>query len=230
MEEQHISTAFDEDLDALNSLVSKMGGMVVSQLRGVMDALAHNHDILDNLIENDAEIDRLEDDINAKVVEIIAVRSPIAKDLRIVLSAVKIAQMLERIGDYAGNIAARGKYIIGSKQSDIVMEELQKIGHLAHEMMVDVVDALKHSDPDKARKVWKGDVELDRLYNTINRQFIKQMDAGALSGEMGSHCFLALKHIERIGDHATGIAEQIYFRIHGEGIDGNRPKENTTYP
>lgn len=224
----HISSAFDEDLDVLNSMLSKMGGLAITQLRAVMDALAHAPDTFNALIENDRLIDELEAEINEKVVEVIAVRAPIAKDLRVVLTALKIAQMLERVGDYASNIAKRGQQIAEDADAGDIINGLQDIGHLAGQLMVDIVDALKHEDGAKAQRVWESDLELDQLHNHINSQIVNKMGAGKLSAVTGSQCLFALKNIERIGDFATGIAEQVWFRIHGEEIEGIRPKESTT--
>lgn len=226
--EEHISSAFDSDLAELDAMLSSMAGMAVVQLRTVIDAIRHAPDSLDALIANDQKIDALEADINHKAAEVIATRSPLAKDLRVVLSTVKIAQMLERIGDYAKNIAKRGKHFAQEGSAAAVLAELDRIGGFADTMVVDAVDALKHGDAGKAIAVWEADVELDRLYNEIYKDIIAEMETGRINAVTGTHLQFALKNVERIGDYATGIAEQVYFRIHGEDIEKPRPKASTT--
>ena len=227
MVEEHISSAFDADLSELNDSLASMGGLAADQLRKILKSLTEGGENLDALIENDRTIDNLEADINVKVAEIIAMRAPIATDLRVVLSAIKIAAMLERIGDFASNIAKRSKQIIASNKAGAVIPQLQNMGGLASEMVVDVMDALKSGDSKKAMAVWEKDIEIDRLHNSITEDIVKLLDKKGLPAQDGAHCLFILKNIERIGDLSTGIAEQIYFRIHGEVIDKVRPKEGS---
>ena len=223
----HISSSFNADLADLNTLTVSMGGMTIAQLVGVLDALRHNPDSIDTLIKNDRNIDNLEAEINTKVVEIIASRAPVAKDLRVVLTSLKIAQMLERIGDFACSIGKRSRQFNNDQAVMDLQENLNEMSDLAISMLIDVVDALKHSDVGKALSVWQGDINLDMHYHAIYKAIITKMDEGEIPASTGTQLIISIKNLERIGDYTTGIAEQVYFRINGEDIEGRRPKKST---
>lgn len=225
MEREHISSAFDEELTELNQLVYSLGGMVLSQVQGVV-AFLGDPDIkaMESLIKNDESLDELDADINIKAYEIIAVRSPIAEDLRKVIVALKMSGMLERVGDFAANIAKRGIIISENKQSKDFVDMMQSLGAEVSTTLVEVIDAYRHGDVEKAMKVWSGDVEIDTQYMNYYKKIILAMEKDSSLIEAGTHAHFALKNFERVGDYATGIAELVYFLNTGEYPSEDRPK------
>ena len=223
--QEHISTSFDEDLNELDRMVVTLSGLAQSQLRGVASVIsAIDKDFINSLIANDKNLDALEAEIFEKTVEIIALRSPHAKDLRKVLVSPKIASSLERIGDHARNVGKRLNLIAETATSVPYADELVTISNIALSMVVDVSDAYARSDDVKAKEIWNSDLKLDTVYNDCIAKVLKAMDQGESDITVGTHCLFIAKNFERIGDHATGIAEQIYFRINAEMLDDDRPK------
>ena len=222
---EHITRAFDDSLAEINNMVLSMGGLALSQFHGVIDAIdIDDTTVLQNLIAADAKIDEIEETLNTKAIETIAKWSPFAEDLRKVVVAIKMAHILERIGDYAANIAKRNIRICEEGVSEDFATELKEAGNVARTMLVDVLDAYRHLDEEKALSVWNRDITLDKMHNDINRTIIVAMEKGELSAASGSNYLFILKNIERIGDFATGISEQIYFLINARQIEDERPK------
>lgn len=225
MEREHISSAFDEELSELNQLVYSLGSMVLSQVQGVV-ALLDDVDgkALESLIDNDANLDELDAEINTKAYEIIAMRSPIAEDLRKVIVALKMSGMLERVGDFAANIAKRGMIIAESKKTAGFVGMIQNLGEDVSATLIEVIDAYRHGDIKKAMNVWSGDVEIDTKYMEHYKKIILAMEKDASLITAGTHAHFALKNLERIGDYATGIAELVYFLNTGDYPEDERPK------
>ena len=227
MTTRHISTAFDNDLDKLDYLISKMGNMALSQFVAVIDGIGQKDNDLNSLIANDRLIDNIEVDIYNKTVEIIAIRAPQANDLRHIIIAPKIASFFERIGDYSKNIIKRRNMMINEGSDLAVLTKLNEMAQMARELLVDVLDALTRRDADKAKQVWHADTELDTLHSQVYKDIYQDMvDNG--SNPSGINALFIAKNIERIGDFCTSIAEQIYFVVHGEMIDADRPKSDIT--
>ncbi|MDG2466737.1 MAG: phosphate signaling complex protein PhoU [Alphaproteobacteria bacterium] len=227
MTTRHISTAFDNDLDKLDYLISKMGNMALSQFVAVIDGIGQKDNDLNSLIANDRLIDNIEVDIYNKTVEIIAIRAPQANDLRHIIIAPKIASFFERIGDYSKNIIKRRNMMINEGSDLSVLTKLNEMAQMARELLVDVLDALTRRDADKAKQVWHADTELDTLHSQVYKDIYQDMvDNG--SNPSGINALFIAKNIERIGDFCTSIAEQIYFVVHGEMIDADRPKSDIT--
>ena len=227
MTTRHISTAFDNDLDKLDYLISKMGNMALSQFVAVIDGIGQKDNDLNSLIANDRLIDNIEVDIYNKTVEIIAIRAPQANDLRHIIIAPKIASFFERIGDYSKNIIKRRNMMINEGSDLSVLTKLNEMAQMARELLVDVLDALTRRDADKAKQVWHADTELDTLHSQVYKDIYQDMvDNG--SNPSGINALFIAKNIERIGDFCTSIAEQIYFGVHGEMIDADRPKSDIT--
>lgn len=225
MEREHISSAFDEELSELNQLVYSLGGMVLSQVQGVVALLGDGDEkALQSLIKNDEKLDELDAEINTKAYEIIAVRSPIAEDLRKVIVALKMSGMLERVGDFAANIAKRGLIISESERAAVFMDMIRSLGEEVSTTLIEVIDAYRHGDIKKAMEVWSGDVEIDARYMDFYKEIILAMekDLGLITA--GTHAHFALKNFERIGDYATGIAELVYFLNTGGYPEDDRPK------
>ena len=227
MTTRHISTAFDNDLDDLDRMVGKMGNLALSQFIAVIDGMGRKDDDLKSLIANDRLIDNIETDIYNKTVEIIALRAPQANDLRHIIIAPKIASFFERIGDYAKNMIKRRNMMISEGGDLAVLDKLDAMAQMARDMLVDVLDALTRRDADKAKQVWRADTELDTLHSHVYKDIYHDMvDNG--SNPSGINALFIAKNIERIGDFCTSIAEQVYFVVHGEMLDVDRPKNDIT--
>lgn len=227
MTTRHISTAFDNDLDELDRMVGKIGNLALSQYIAVIDGLVRTDDDLKSLIANDRLIDNIETDIYNKTVEIIALRAPQANDLRHIIIAPKIASFFERIGDYAKNMIKRRNMMISEGGDLAVLDKLEAMAQMARDMLVDVLDALTRRDADKAKQVWRADTELDTLHSHVYKDIYHDMvDNG--SNPSGINALFIAKNIERIGDFCTSIAEQVYFVVHGEMLDADRPKNDIT--
>ena len=225
MIQEHIHTAFDEDLNQLDKLITTMGNLALSQFIAVIDGLADETVKLESLITNDKKIDELEAEIYNKTVEIIAIRSPQANDLRRIITAPKIASFLERIGDYSKNIIKRRSMMIVEDSELTILKKLDGISEIARELLVDVLDSLSRLDARKSKMVWEGDIELDAQHSIVYKKIYKRMvEKGSSAAEINA-LFIA-KNIERIGDYCTSISEQVYFIVNGEMLDGKRPKEN----
>ena len=223
MIQEHIHTAFDEDLNQLDKLITTMGNLALSQFIAVIDGLADETVKLESLITNDKKIDELEAEIYNKTVEIIAIRSPQANDLRRIITAPKIASFLERIGDYSKNIIKRRSMMIVEDSELTILKKLDGISEIARELLVDVLDSLSRLDARKSKMVWEGDIELDAQHSIVYKKIYKRMvEKGSSAAEINA-LFIA-KNIERIGDYCTSIAEQVYFIVNGEMLDEKRPK------
>jgi phosphate transport system protein len=227
MTTQHISSAFDDDLNELDQLISKMGNLALSQFIAVIDGLEQKDDDLKSLIANDRLIDELEDQVYNKTVEIIAIRAPQANDLRHIIIAPKIASFLERIGDYSKNIIKRRNMMITEGSDLTILGKLNAMSQMARDLLVDVLEALTRRDATKARLVWEGDVELDALHSLVYKSIYRDMVENG-SNPSGINALFIAKNIERIGDFCTSIAEQVYFVVHGEMLDAERPKVDIT--
>lgn len=225
MEDQHIVTAFDSDLTELNRMIAQLGGMAEQQLAAATELLdARNPAPIDALIAKDKELDALEFHLNERAIEIIAIRSPMATDLRRIIAAVKIASLLERIGDYAKNIAKRSRVIIDSETNRADSISLTRMASLVQQMLNQVLDAYAISDADLAMDVWDRDEQVDQLHTGMYRDLLAMISAQSEVAEVSSHLLFIAKNIERIGDHTTGIAEQVYFLVNGTLPSDDRPK------
>ena len=226
---QHIVTAFDDDLSELNISLQNLGKMAITQFELSIDALATQHqNTLDKIIKDDVNLDDLEAAIHEKAFEIIAVRSPLAQDLRNVLVALKIATILERTGDYARNIANRTKVIATAGNENIPGVNIGRMGQVTRDMLQDVMRAYATRDADKALDVWRRDIEVDHMHTAFYKEVLASMSRDPNVVATGAHLLFIAKNIERIGDYATGIAEQIYFLVHGAVPEDSRPKADHT--
>ena len=225
--QEHISTSFDEDLNELDAMVTTIGGMAQSQLNTVLSVIDNlDERVLNTIIDNDKQIDLYEQKVFDKAVEIIALRSPHASDLRKVMIAPRTASSIERIGDLARNIAKRLLALKTNKKSLPFVDDFTAMGQDALNTLIAINDAFGRSDVDKALHVWENDVAIDAAYLRLTEMIVKTLDQGNKhDAETMRHCLFIAKNIERIGDHATAIAEQIYFRVHAKQIDDNRPKQ-----
>ena len=225
----HIITAFDQDLNELNEQVQKLGRLAVKQFNLSIDALATQHEkTLSKILDGDVKLDALEAEIREKALEIIALRSPHASDLRHVLVALKIATILERTGDYARNIANRTRVIAEIGNENIPGVNIGRMGQVTQEMLRDVLRAYKKQDADTALEVWRRDIEVDHMHTAFYKEVLASMARDPNLVATGAHLLFIAKNIERIGDYATGIAEQVHFMVHGAVPEDSRPKADRT--
>ena len=225
----HTSSAFEKELADLNMSIVRLGMLASRQLNACLRAMSDFQETrVQRMIEQDAELDALEAEVNERVLRVITVRAPRADDLRRVLSATKAAHSLERIGDYARNVGKRTAAIMGSEADQLPWDQLIEIGVMVGSMIGDVMDAYQQGDLDTARAIRNSDLHVDKLHTNIFRHIVEQMDAGKISALNGAHLLFIAKNIERIGDFTTSLAEQIMFVETGVAIDTNRPKADST--
>lgn len=225
----HISSAFDNDLAQINNGIARLGDLAQSQLTQSLQALV-NRDTsnLDAIIARDKELDQIDAELNEKALMVIAMRAPLAEDLRRVIVALKIAAILERTGDYAKNIAKRTKLILAQGGGIGHAETLQKMSDMVQEMLRNVLDAYMESDVTAAMQVWERDIDVDQLHSVIFQEMLTSMRETPEQVQSGSHMLFIAKNIERVGDYATGIAEQVHFLVNGYMPEDERPKDDRT--
>jgi phosphate transport system protein len=209
-------------------MIAIMGGLVE---RAVADAttalLEHNPDIATSVVEMDPKIDAEERAVEQFAIRLLALRQPVADDLRQVVSALKIITDLERIGDYAANVAKRS-LVINKMASSFALSGLGQMARLVQQSLKTVIDAVGEADPQKAVSVWRADQAVDDLYNTIFRELITYMMEDARSITACTHLLFIAKNLERIGDHATNIAELTFYAVTGDSLPDFRPKGDLT--
>lgn len=227
--EAHISTAFDKDLRQIEELVVMMGGLVEKQLEDAAEVmLTRDLELADALKASDKEVDRIEEEIDQLAVRLIALRQPKAQDLRAVLAALKVAADLERIGDYAKNIAKRTHVLAQTDPVGSSAKTLARMCKLVREMVKDVLDAYIARDIEQANEVRDRDEDIDQMNNQLFRALLTYMMEDPSNITACMHLLFISKNIERMGDHTTSIAEQIHFFISGEMPDEERPKKDVT--
>jgi phosphate transport system protein len=221
----HIVSSFDEDFAGLNQTIARLGGLAEAQLNEVTDLLeARKLDGLRELIARDKELDALEEQLNEQAISLIARRAPMAQDLRRVLVAIKVASALERVGDYAKNIAKRAQIIIPAQINGAPMASLIRMSHMVQQMLHQVMDAYMDMDEKLALDVYQRDVEVDQLHTSLFHSLIELLHEAGERSAAASHLLFVAKNIERVGDFATNIAEQIYFLVHGRLPSDDRQK------
>jgi phosphate transport system protein len=229
MMEQHTARAFDIDLQDLARLVAEMGGLAEKQIGESVDALnSHDLALAQRVIALDDKIDMLQREIEEKAILTIARRQPMAVDLRDIVGALRVANDLERIGDLAKNIAKR----VGALDDDIeltkVLRGVEHMADLVLSQIKDVLDAYTRRDVEKALAVWRGDEEVDAVNNSLFRELLTYMMEDPRNISLCIHLLFCAKNIERMGDHATNIAETVYYIVEGRPLADERPKGDTT--
>jgi phosphate transport system protein len=205
----HTVKAFDQDLGELRALISQMGGLAENAIHESMRCLTHrDYDAALRVVADDKKIDVLETEAENRVVQLIALRAPMADDLRAAVAALKIAGIVERIGDYAKNIAKRVPQLEGGGQIE-ALSLLAEMGRIAAEMVHDVLDAYVEHDADKAQQVTERDRAVDDFYDSIFRALLTFMMEDPQEITRSAHLLFVAKNIERVGDHATNIAEMV---------------------
>jgi phosphate transport system protein len=218
----HTIKAFDQELDQLRATIAEMGGLAETAIREAMQALVRRDaETAKAVVERDSKIDALETEVERQAVQIIALRAPMADDLREVVAALKIAGIVERIGDYAKNIAKRVGSVEDSKIRPLSL--LPEMARIAGEMVHNVLDAFVARDAQKAAEVCERDTAVDDFYNSIFRALLTHMMENPHNITPATHLLFVAKNLERIGDHATNVAEMVYFAAKGEHL-ADRPK------
>ncbi|MBU6419373.1 MAG: phosphate signaling complex protein PhoU [Proteobacteria bacterium] len=227
-EPKHIVTSFEADLKKLRDLIANMGGLVE---RAVADAtqalLTRDPDIASRVIEGDARINAEQHNVEQFAVKLLALRQPVADDLRQAIQALKVVTDLERIGDYAANIAKRS-IVINQVASNFPLAGLGQMALLVQQNLKASIDTVGEADPQKAIMVWRADQMVDDLYNTIFRELITYMMEDARNISACTHLMFIAKNLERIGDHTTNIAELTYYAVTGQTLPDYRPKGDIT--
>ncbi|MDB5699837.1 MAG: phoU [Sphingomonadales bacterium] len=212
---EHTIKAFDVEIGELRGLISEMGGRAEAAIEKAMAALVRGDSTLAaSVVADDAKIDLLETEVEKLAVKIIALRAPMADDLREVVAALKIAGVIERIGDYAKNIAKRVNTLKEYRKIEAIAV-LPAMAQVASEMVHDVLDAFAARDADAALRVCERDREVDDFYNSIFRTLVTYMMENPATITSAAHLLFITKNIERIGDHATNVAEMVYFAATG---------------
>jgi phosphate transport system protein len=227
--DQHILRAFDRDLEAVQALIMKMGGLVEAALGDAANALMHRDEELAAKVRvGDKAIDALEEQVHAECARLIALRSPTATDLRTVLSVMRIATSLERCGDYAKNLAKRATVLVQMSPVGGSSGSIARMAKSVQVLLKDALDAFISRDAEAAYRVRQSDQEIDQFYNAVFRELLTHMMEDPRNITPAMHLHFIAKNIERVGDHATGIAEQVIYLVTGDVAEGNRPKADVT--
>ena len=226
---EHTLKRFDEELERLNATLNEMGGLTESQLAQSLAAVRdRDTSLAERVIATDARVDALDVQVQQLTVQLLALRQPMAVDLRVVLSSIKIAAGLERIGDYAKNTAKRSIVLIQSPAPASAVAGIDRLGRLVRTALKDVLDAFANADVDKARDVWNRDEEIDQVYTGLFRELLTYMMEDARNITACTHLLFCAKNLERIGDHVTNIAENAYYVMTGTQLPPHRPKLDET--
>ncbi|MEP2639390.1 phosphate signaling complex protein PhoU [Roseobacter sp.] len=229
MQEQHIASAFDRDLETIQAKIMKMGGLVEAAIRdGATSLDTRDEDLAERVRANDRMIDTLEETINEEAARVIALRAPTARDLRLILSVIKISANLERIGDYAKNMAKRTGVLSQMAPVDDGTAALRRMSREVERMLKDALDAYIQRDAEWALEVINRDKDIDQMYNALFREFLTFMMEDPRNITACMHLHFIAKNIERMGDHVTSIAEQVVYLVTGEHPEEARPKADKT--
>ncbi|WP_031236325.1 phosphate signaling complex protein PhoU [Asticcacaulis sp. AC460] len=224
----HIVKTYQEELDQLSAEVVLMGGLAEAQVADAVEAVARRDvGLAQSVVQRDHKLDELEKDVERKCIRLIALRQPMADDLRKTVAAMKLATSLERTGDLAKNIAKRAMVIAEAEPMTPLTRSIERMGKLVSSRLRDVLDAYKSGKLDLAQNVWASDTEVDEHYNSLFRELLTYMMGDPRTISACTHLLFMAKNLERIGDHATNMAEHIHYELTGEDYVEDRPKGNT---
>ncbi|WP_120007649.1 phosphate signaling complex protein PhoU [Teichococcus vastitatis] len=225
---EHIVRSYEEQLKRLRELVARMGGLAERQVADAATALIRRDtEMATAVVGRDGEIDALETEIENFCVRLLALRQPMAADLRLIVAAMKVSTDIERIGDYARNAAKRA--IVVSQQPQIgSLNGFQWMARLVQENLKDAIDALVKEDAVAAERVWAADAPVDDIYNGIFREMLTHMMEDPRNITAATHLLFIAKNFERIGDHATNIAETVHYAVLGHMLPEDRPKSDAS--
>jgi phosphate transport system protein len=226
---EHTTRAFDADLQELARKIAEMGRLDNEQIAAAAEALIKRDTALaKRVISADDRVDALQRDIEEKAITTIARRQPMAVDLREIAGALRISNDLERVGDLAENIAKRVILLTDEFRIKEVMLQLQRMVHLARDQLSRVLQSYERHDITEALDVWRKDVEIDALNTSLFRELLTYMMEDPRNITFCAHMLFCAKNIERIGDHATNIAETVYYIVEGRPLPAERPKADVT--
>ena len=226
---EHTVKSYEAELTLLDQKLSQMGGMVERLLGNAFEALERRDPRLaSEAIASDRAIDILQAEIEELAISMIARRQPMASDLRRIVSTLKVAGDLERIGDLAKNISKRALAIASETRPHSLIAGLRHMAELAMASLKNVLDAYATRDDAKALQVWRSDTDIDALYNSVFRELLTYMMEDPRNISLCTHLLFGAKNIERIGDHATNIAETVHYMVKGEPLTDDRPKVDKT--
>jgi phosphate transport system protein len=222
---EHIVRSYEDELNSLAAECVRMGGLCEAQVAdAVQGVVKRNQELAASVVVRDDKLDEAERDIERKTIRLIALRQPVADDLRRAVAAMKVANNLERCGDLAKNIAKRTLVIIESDPLTPLTRSIERMGKLVLGRLSSVIDAYSRSDLERALAVWSQDDEVDEHYNSLFRELLTYMMGDPRTITACAHMLFVAKNLERIGDHATNIAEIVHYEITGAEMVGGRPK------
>ena len=225
---EHTVKSYGEELNHLTAEVTRMGGLAEAQVADAIECIARRDGPLaQQVVARDERLDILQAEIERKAFKLIALRQPMAMDLRHAVAALKISMSLERCGDMAKNIGKRALILTEADPMTALTRSIERMGRLVQGRLKDVLDAYTSSDLQRATSVWSRDEEVDEHYNAIFRELLTYMMGDPRTINPCAHLLFVAKNLERIGDHATNIAEIIHFELTGEEIISQRPKLDT---
>ena len=222
---QHTVKAYGDELNQITAEVARMGGLAEAQVSDAIDSVARRDVALARaVVDRDLKLDALQRDIERKAIRLIALRQPVASDLRRTLGAMKMASDLERTGDLAKNIAKRALILAEAEPMQPLTRSIERMGRLVSTRLRDVLDAYTASELDRAVAVWQTDDEVDEHYNALFRELLTYLMGDPRTIGACTHLLFMAKNLERIGDHATNIAETVHYEITGDDMVGERPR------
>jgi phosphate transport system protein len=228
-QDSHIVSAYDRDLESIQAMLMKMGGLVEAAIMHSAESLeTRDEELAERVRREDRAIDALEERLNEECARTIALRQPAAGDLRTVLTVMKISTNLERIGDYAKNMAKRSSVLVQMAPVDGSYGSIRRMAKQVELMLKDALDAYIQRDPEVAEDVRQRDSEVDQMYNALFRNFLTFMMEDPRNITACMHLHFIAKNIERMGDHVTSIAEQVIYLVDGELPGDDRPKRDRT--
>ncbi len=223
-EAAHIVTRYEQELIRLHALINRMGGLVEDQVAMACQAvLSNDSDAATRAVEADPGVDALEREIEQMTIRLLALRQPVAQDLRQIVSSLKVTAALERIGDYAANVAKRS-LVLSQFSLPFTLSGLSHMAQLVQENLKLVIDAADAGDAERALEVWRSDEKIDDIYTALFRELMTYMMEDPRNITPCAHLLFVAKNLERIGDHATNIAETVYYTARGEPLTETRPK------
>jgi phosphate transport system protein len=223
---EHIVKSYEDELNALGAACVRLGGLAESQLGDAVDAVVRRDPALaTKVLQQDDRLDEIEADVEQKAIRLIALRQPMANDLRKTMAAMKIASNLERCGDLAKNIAKRTLVLSDIEPMPALSRSIERMGRLVETRLKEVLDAYISNDAERAMEVWRRDEEVDEHYNSLFRELLTYMMGDPRTITACAHLLFVAKNLERIGDHATNIAEIVHYEITGEQVSpADRPR------
>jgi phosphate transport system protein len=222
---EHIVKSYEDELNTLTAECARMGGITESQVADAIQAVVRrDQELAGAVVARDDRLDAAQLDIERKAIRLIALRQPMANDLRRTVGAMKIATHLERCGDLAKNIAKRSLVIVEAEPMSHISRSVLRMGKLVLNRLTAVLDAYTRSDLERAMSVWSSDDEVDEHYNSLFRELLTYMMGDPRTITACAHMLFVAKNLERIGDHATNIAEIIHYEMTGDDLMPPRPK------